>query len=76
MTVDETNILNDKAKSRKDGVYIFRSSFWAVKDGKFVAFIDPFGKCFQRFGFFNTQIGEIPEKYERRSKLVEWLKKQ
>ena len=37
MRIDETNLLHEKAKIRKDGVYSFRGNMWVVKDKKFVA---------------------------------------
>jgi hypothetical protein len=76
MTIDETNLLHEKAKTKKDGVYQFRGNFYAVKDNKFIAFINPFGECLQRMGAFNISIGQIKEKYDRKKKLAEWLRSQ
>lgn len=75
MTIEETNILHEKAKTRKDGVYSFRGNLWVVKDSKFIAFANPFGECYQRFGAFNMQIGKV-ERYDRKQKLTEWLRSQ
>jgi hypothetical protein len=75
MNIEETNLLHKKAETRKNGVYSFREYIWVVKDNKFVAFSDYFGNCYQRFGFFNASIGKV-EHYERRQKLVEWLRAQ
>jgi hypothetical protein len=78
MTIDETNALHKKAETRKDGVYVFRQYLWAVKNKKFIAFIDGYGQVYRRFGSFNTQIGtfaEIP-KWEWKKKLIEWLRSQ
>lgn len=75
MTIDETNILHEKAKTRKDGVYSFRGNLWAVKDNKFIAFANNFGECYQRMGAFNYQIGTV-ERYDRKQKLMDWLKLQ
>lgn len=75
MTVKETNLLHEKAKHRKDGVYSFRGNLWAVKNGGFVAFANYFGECYQRMGAFNVQIGKV-ERYDRKKKLTEWLKDQ
>ena len=75
MRIDEINLLYKKAQSKKDGVYSFRGNLWAVKGGKFVAFIRPRGQFLQRFGSFNAQIGDFSS-IERRiwkKKLVEWL---
>ena len=78
MTVQETNILHKKAKHRKDGVYNFRGNLWVVKKNNFIAFADYSGKVFQRFGSFNTQIGDLStiESWDRKKKLIEWLKNQ
>ena len=75
MTIEETNILHDKAKMRKDGIYSFRGNLWVVKNGKFVAFSDYFGNCYQRMGSFNASIGKV-ESYDRKQKLSEWLRSQ
>lgn len=75
MTIDETNILHEKAKSKKDGVYSYKGNFYAVKNNNFIAFADHFGECHQRMGAFNFHIGKV-ETYDRRKKLLEWLKTQ
>lgn len=78
MTIDETNLLHKKAETKKDGVYSFRGNLWAVKNGEFVAFIDNKGQVLQRFGAFNTQIGDLSsiERWNWKKKLVEWLRSQ
>lgn len=75
MTIDETNILHEKAKKRKDGIYTFGSYLWVVKDFRFIAFANFHGECYQRMGAFNYQIGQC-DRYDRKKKLTEWLKKQ
>jgi len=75
MTIEETNLLHDKAVGRKDGVYSFRGNLWVVKNEKFVAFADYFGNCYQRFGSFNASIGKV-DRYDRKQKLTEWLRSQ
>jgi len=75
MTIEQTNILHEKAKTRKDGVYSYKSYLWVVKDFKFIAFADFHGEVYQIFGAFNTQIGKV-ERYDRKKKLTEWLKEQ
>jgi hypothetical protein len=32
MTIEETNLLHEKAKGRKDGIYSFRGNLWVVKN--------------------------------------------
>jgi len=78
MTIDETNLLNKKAETKKDGVYSFRGNLWAVKGGNFVAFINQRGQVFQRFGAFNTQIGDFSsiERYNWKNNFLKWLSKQ
>jgi hypothetical protein len=75
MTVDELNILHEKAKTRKDGVYNFRGNLWVVKSNQFIAYADLFGRCFQRMGAFNAVIGEV-QSYQRKEALLKWLKSQ
>jgi len=75
MTIDETNLLHDKAQKRADGVYSFRGHYWVVKDNKFIAFSNYCGECFQRMGSFNIQIGKV-ERYDIKKKLIEWLRNQ
>ena len=78
MRVDEVNILNEMAKSKKDGVYSFRGNLWAVKNGNFVAFVDSRGQVFQRCASFNYQIGNFwnIERYDWKKNFIEWLKKE
>lgn len=75
MTIEETNLLIEKAKDRKDGIYSFRGNLWVVKNCMFIAFSDYSGNCYQRLGAFNYQIGKV-ERHNRKAKLLEWLKKQ
>lgn len=75
MKISEANILIEKAKVRKDGVYSYKGNLWAVKNNVFVAFINPFGEVYQRNGSFLIMLGVVKEKYERRKKLTEWLQK-
>jgi len=73
MTVDQINELQEKAKTRKDGVYVYRGVYWAVRGGNFIAFADISGNCYQRSGFFNTFIGKV-QRYERKKRLTNWLR--
>ena len=75
MTIDDTNILIEKAKTRKDGVYSFKGYLWVVKNNKFVAFADNYGNCYQRFCAFNASIGKV-DRYKRKQILSNWLKSQ
>jgi len=73
MTTEETNILHEKAKTRKDGVYSFRGNLWVVKDNKFIAFSNYRGEFFLRYGSFNVGMGHVGD-YDRKKELTEWLK--
>lgn len=59
MTIEETNILHEKAKTQKDGVYSYRGNLWVVKSNRFIAFVNNRGEVWQRFGSFNTKIGDL-----------------
>lgn len=77
MKTDEINLLIEKAKTRKDGVYSFRGYFWAVKNNQFIAFVTPKGEVLERFGGFNIQIGDLRSleyTWERKAKFKKWLK--
>ena len=76
MTIDEINLLNKKAETKKDGVYSFRGNLWVVKNGKFIAYVNQFGKILQRFGAFDTQIGDLSsvERWNRKKILIEFLR--
>lgn len=74
MTVEEINVLNDKAKSKKDGVYSHRGIDYVVLNNKFVAFSTKFGECFQRYGRFNVSIGNVGFRNGRRA-LIDWMKR-
>jgi hypothetical protein len=78
MTIDETNLLHEKAKTKNDGVYSFRGNLWIVKSNKFIAFANNKGEVLQRFGAFNTQIADFSnvERWDWKKKLVEWLRSQ
>lgn len=78
MTIAEINLLNEKAKLKKDGVYSFRGNLWVVKSNKFLAYCKSNGEVLQRFGFFDTKIGNFSSLYpsDRKKKLIEWMKTQ
>jgi hypothetical protein len=75
MTVDETNLLHERAKTKNDGVYSYQGNLYVVKDNKFIAFSDYHGNCHQRMGTFNVSIGKV-EGYDRKRKLLKWLRSQ
>jgi hypothetical protein len=73
MTISETNLIIDKAKNKKDGVYSFRGNLYLVSDNRFVAYCDYFGNFFSRAGNFNVSGGKI-ERHDRRKVLLNLLK--
>jgi len=75
MTIDERNTLIEKAKTRKDGVYSYRTYLYVVKNNNLIGFSDYFGDCYSCHGAFNFTIGKC-EKYERKQKLTQWLRSQ
>lgn len=75
MTTDVVNILREKAKTRRDNIYSYGSYLYAVKDGKFIAFVEYGGQCFQMMGMCTISIGKVGQ-YERKKALMDWLKKQ
>jgi len=64
MKIEETNLLVDKAKTKKDGIYSFKSFKYVVKNGRFILFSDYFGNIYQRVGNFNVFLGKVKERYE------------
>lgn len=74
MEVSIMNILKEKAKTRKDGIYSYKGYMWVVRNNKFVAFADRFGNCYEVFGSFNVYMGKV-KSYERKDRLKAWLKK-
>jgi hypothetical protein len=69
MTIEELNLLHEKAKTRKNGIYSFRGNLYVVKNNNFIAFADYFGECYQRMGSFNVKIGKV-EPYNRKKELM------
>ena len=73
MKTTELNILHEKAEKRKDGVYSFKGYYWVVENKTFIAFADPNGKFYGRFGAFNVRIGTIASGRIKKY-LTQWLK--
>lgn len=68
-TIENINLIVDKAKSKADGVFTFRGVEYLVKDGRFTHYATG-GKIYERCGFFVVQIGS----YEYRSDARKLLK--
>ncbi len=73
MTVPEHNILVEKAKSKNDGVYSWNNYLYVVKSSNFIAYSDYSGNISSVHGVFHMGIGKV-ERYDRRKKLVEYLR--
>lgn len=56
LTIENQNIISEKSKSKKNGIYSFRGIKYLVKSGKAVAFRDR-GKIYEPFGNFNILVG-------------------
>lgn len=74
MKIDVHNVLIDKAKTRKDGVYSYQGFLYVVKNNSFVAYADYFGTISSIHGVFHFEIGKV-ERYDRKKTLQEYLKK-
>ena len=59
MTIDERNLLIDKAKTRRDGVYSYQQYKYAVKNKGMIAFSDYQGNIFTCHGAFNYVAGKV-----------------
>lgn len=55
-TIDNINLIHDKAKTKKDGVYSFRGLLYRVKNGRFTHF-SHYHEIFERTGNFNVSLG-------------------
>ena len=77
MKLTDTILINKKAETKKDGAYSFRGFLYAVKSKKFVMWVNSRGEVFQRYGSFNTIIGnlDVTEKYNWRKKIIKLLEK-
>jgi len=75
MTIDETNLLHKKAETKKDGIYSFKGNLWAVRNGKFIAFVNTKGVMLHRYGAFNHQVKDLSniDKWQWKNKFKEWL---
>lgn len=78
MTIDETNLLHKKAETKKDGIYSFKGNLYIVKNFRFIAFMNPTGEFYQRFGSFNTKIGDLSniERWNWKKEIKKWMQTQ
>lgn len=73
MEIEIHNILIDKAKTRRDGIYSYKGYLYAVKGNVFIAYADYFGNVNSVHGIFHHNMG-IVNRFDRKSKLLEYLK--
>lgn len=73
LTIENQNLIIDKAKEKKDGVYSFRGVDYRVKDGKVLCFASN-GKIIQSFGNFNVEIGNYRYNYDNIKKILMLMK--
>jgi len=62
----------ERAKSRKDGIFVLDCIHYAVKDGR-VLFLNDFDEIFQLSHGFLVSLGKV-DRYKVRKKLQELLK--
>ena len=74
MKVETHNILIDKAKTRRDGVYSYHGFLYLVKNNDFVAYADGCGYCFSIHGMFHQPMGRV-ERSKRKIGLINLLNK-
>jgi len=68
MKIEDHNKIIEKAKTRKDGIYVFKGYDYVVKNNNFVGYSDHFGNIFQIQYSFHVTIGKI-ESYNRKLEL-------
>lgn len=57
MNIKDLNRLKEKAQTKKDGVYKWKSRFWVVKDKNLEAIMESNGEIYKIFGLFLVRIG-------------------
>lgn len=56
LTIENQNLIVEKAKTKADGIYTFRGIVYRVKDNRATHFACN-GEVIEPFGYFNTVIG-------------------
>ena len=69
MKVDLHNMLIEKAKQKKDGVYSYRGYLYAVKNKTFIGYSDCYGYAFSVNGSFHVGIGKLVP-YDRKKSML------
>ena len=58
LTIENQNLITQKAKDKKDGCYQFRGVAYRVRKGR-VTHLAHAGNVVQPFGHFNVQLGKL-----------------
>jgi hypothetical protein len=74
LTIENQNLIIEKAKTRKDGVYSFRGVSFLVKNHK-VMYLAENGVIVQPYGHFNVRVGTYETRYPDSQTSKEALKK-
>lgn len=75
MKITDHNILVDKAKVKKDGIYSYKGYTVVVKNKNFIAYCDRYGSCFRVNGSFHTSVGQVePYPYKIKAALKQYMK--
>lgn len=56
LTIELQNLVNERAKSKKDGIYNFRGCSYRVRDNRVTHYAYG-GKILMSYGAFNVQVG-------------------
>ena len=67
--IENSNLVIDKALTKKDGVYSFRGFLYRVKNFR-VTHIAHRGIILERFGNFNIEVGSYQWMYEAKKMLT------
>jgi hypothetical protein len=73
MIIDVRNLLTEKAKTRKDGVYSYQTFLYAVKNNRMIAYSDYYGNINSCHGAFDMFAGKV-DRYDRKKELTGYIK--
>jgi hypothetical protein len=74
LTIENQKAINERAKSRKDGVYEFRGIVFRVRDHHATHFATQ-GQVLEQYGHFNAMVGKYDStKYDHREVAKKLLK--
>ena len=59
LTITNQNYINEKSKTKKDGVYCARGIIYAVKNGKAIYYVKQDGQVLSNYGAFNVITGDF-----------------